>query len=777
MLQPLRNRVSVAGLAAPVAVGLTLACLAIGYEPIQGDPDLMYRPIKAELARALAEGRLPLWSDRMGLGVPLAAESHVAAFYPLNWLLYSVLPVATAFRFALWVHTVATACATFAYARVLGISPWGASLSAVAFSMCGFQASHAGHEPLYHALPFLPVCLLSADRLATTGRLFWGAILALAWGAQLTVGHFQIQLWTGGLVLMIGLWRVVADHHPKRRALALLLSIVMGACVAAPQLGLTWELTTFTSFARNFDQLSAYALPPSHLIQVSMPTLFLPHPGIDDVSHWGRLATSAGESTFYVGTVPLILACVGFLGGDRSRGFAPWRPITLASLALATMPHWWPFGYWLVTLIPGLGWFRCPGRYTLLTSLGLALLAGRGLDRTLSSKRYRSGLGLAITLALCSFAGGWLLASQPRFGATFGVATLPYRLGAAVLLWTISLIAIIAWRRGKLAAWALVAWTAVELGTLYHLGPVRWGWSVPISQASSILRRLADEPGVELIAGPLENLPLHYGLISAYPYLGIPPPPPNYLLEAARSAVNSSDPGARPLLRRFGVSHGVWHEAENVPFASTIWVAHDAAIDKLLRAASDTTPAARWKIVRYPGVWPPVLACREQYRASDWGQLYLRLTRSENQDEAIFLTEDQPPEGRFPRATSARVGSWDGRTVVVEHDGTCDLVVRRTAYPGWKARLRDGAELAVRKANGGLQSVRLEGPGSSRVQFSYYPRGLGHSVALALTALVICVLVLAGTVVATGARLEFGTAIRFAPKARDELRGQSRSSV
>ena len=66
-------------------------------------------------------GRLPFWSDRFGLGVPLVAESHVAAFYPPNWVFYRILDVATAYRLTMWLHMLGLASATFAYARGLGI--------------------------------------------------------------------------------------------------------------------------------------------------------------------------------------------------------------------------------------------------------------------------------------------------------------------------------------------------------------------------------------------------------------------------------------------------------------------------------------------------------------------------------------------------------------------------------------------------------------------------------------------------------------------------------
>src|SRR5436305_9658276 len=88
-------------------VGMLLFPLLAGFEPVGGDPDLMYRPIKTELARSLSAGQLPFWSDHFGIGTPLAAESHVAAFYPPNWVFYRFFRTATAYRLSLWVHFVA----------------------------------------------------------------------------------------------------------------------------------------------------------------------------------------------------------------------------------------------------------------------------------------------------------------------------------------------------------------------------------------------------------------------------------------------------------------------------------------------------------------------------------------------------------------------------------------------------------------------------------------------------------------------------------------------
>ena len=100
--------------------------------------------------------------------------------------------------------------ATFAYARTLGISRSGSALAAVSFTLCGFQAAHIVHEPFNQLMPYLPLCLLLGEKYLATGKIAWLAGLALAWGTQLTIGHFQIQMWTAGLVVLSGMWRVWA---------------------------------------------------------------------------------------------------------------------------------------------------------------------------------------------------------------------------------------------------------------------------------------------------------------------------------------------------------------------------------------------------------------------------------------------------------------------------------------------------------------------------------------------------------------------------------------
>ena len=533
-------------------VGLLLCPLLIGIEPIGGDPDMMYRPIKFELAQHLRQGVLPYWSDHFGLGVPLIAESHVAAFYPPNWVFYHVLAVPISFRLSEWLHYLALAAATYAYARELDLTPWGCATAAIGFSLCGFQAIHAVHEPFYTLMPYVPLCLLLGDWFVTTGQLRWLALLALAWGIQVTVGHFQIQMWTAGLVLVMGAWRILRLGLPGTRWLLLSGGLAWGAAIAWAQLSLTWELTRLAGFSRPAEFLFNYSFPLSHWAQWALPGLFLGrgHQSGDDL-YWARYATSSEEACAYVGITGLILSCVGWFAIRRESPLAAWRWIAPLAFALATMPTWWPEGFRLILMLPGMGWFRAPARYTLLTSLGLTLLAGRGLDRSITPARFWTGFAMAIAIGAGSWIWSIALSRDPLFQSGMGSSTLILRFGTAATFWSLSLIAILAWRRGFIDSWAPPMILAVELCSLFYLGPISWGWSVGLPQSSPMLERLTREPGVGLIAGRLQNLPGIDGPGSCLSDAGHHPPlaqlPARICLDAPGKSQYRNSPLAAPL--------------------------------------------------------------------------------------------------------------------------------------------------------------------------------------------------------------------------------------
>ncbi|MGO9913104.1 MAG: hypothetical protein ACLQIB_00080, partial [Isosphaeraceae bacterium] len=348
-----------------IMVGIILGGLLVGYEPTGGDPDRMYRPLKTELSRALREGTLPFWSERFGLGVPLVAESHVAAFYPPNLVLYRLLDVSTAYRLSMWLHYIALVATTYFLGRSLGIASWGSALGAVAFTLCGFQTIHSSHEPFFLLMPYLPLALAIAERLLATGRGFWLALLALVLGLQWSLGHFQIQMWTSGLVVLLGLWHAAFDRRKWKLAVGTLVAAGLGMALAAVQLGLSWQFASLVNQTeRSIGELSFYSFPPAHWFELALPRpvreLRL---GAED-PYWFGERTTGFEAACYIGTIPLIFAIAGYCRRPAGTSALLWRLIAPLGFALATMPRWWPEGYARILDVPGLGYFRVPARYT-----------------------------------------------------------------------------------------------------------------------------------------------------------------------------------------------------------------------------------------------------------------------------------------------------------------------------------------------------------------------------------------------------------------------------
>jgi hypothetical protein len=135
-------------------------------------------------------------------------------------------------------------------------------------------------------------------------------------------------------------------------------------------------------------------------------------------------------------------------------------------------------------------------------------------------------------------------------------------------------------------------------------------------------------------------------------------------------------------------------------------------------------PAARsWSIVELERPFPEARVVLRARTIGDRMTLDTRLCVSDDLDRAWFLAADGVPAR--PDARFGRLISWDGTVATVEHDGTCDLVLARSYYPGWWSRVDDGPEQPVLSADGGFQAVRIPGSGTHRVSLRYMPTRIG----------------------------------------------------
>jgi len=440
-----------------------------------------------------------------------------------------------------------------------------------------------------------------------------------------------------------------------------------------------------------------------------------------------------------------------YLGGGREG--SPWRLVTILTLALATMPRWWPTGYAWLLQVPGFGLFRCPGRYMMIASLGLCLLAGRGFDTAIGARRFRAGLVIAGLYAAASFVWAFALPRiRPEFRPNLDDAAIALRVGIACVTWIVSMVLLVAWRRKPGCAVIVFIITAAELAGYYQAaGTTHWGWSTRLPEASTVLNFLSKEPGAGRIAGALDNLPLRAGLAAGNPYTGFALPLPNRLLKDFDPRQLDSMQAAR-WMRRLGVTHLVWDEPIDGNAVEEIFQGDDLVLDDLVPHKPGTSKRRYWRVYRIREGFPEVRLALRAREVPDLLNLIVGLSEHDGIDEAWYLTGEAPPRSTVSRAETAGVVKWEGLSGEIEHSGAVDLVLCRAHYPGWEVTINDDPPRPALRSNGGLLTARLDGRGITRVSFRYRPRGMNIAFTASGLSILACLSLIATTRMYTSRR-------------------------
>jgi len=371
----------------------------------------LHYPMKHFYATGLRECRLPLWCPGIGTGFPLHAEGQVGALYPVNLLLFGLLPLELAFNWGILLHVALAGTFTAMFAREVGAGRGGSILSGVVFAFCGFLVTHLKHINMTAAAVWAPLLLLLLERYTTHGRRRTLAGFGLAVGAMILAGHPQI--WYDNLVvagcyslfLVFRKQRTAGLSSVGRLAGGILAATCLGILVGLAQILPTAELTQ--QGPRNqgltYEEATEWEYVPGYLTTFFLPyrfgdpgalnpTGFKPAPGTKNF-FW--------EITGYVGLLPLLLALAALGLGIRSARV--WLLAGMVGVSLlVTLGKHGGLVYILYHALPGFSSFRFHDRFLQYVDLGLAVLAGIGLTRILRSARpVITAAATAAVLALC----------------------------------------------------------------------------------------------------------------------------------------------------------------------------------------------------------------------------------------------------------------------------------------------------------------------------------------------------------------------------------------
>lgn len=340
---------------------------------LQWDALAQYFPWRHFAAQSLRQGQIPLWNPYQFTGTPFLANAQSAVFYPLNFPFW-ILDTAYAFGVAAFLHSLLASFSTYFLARRWNLSHAAAVLAAIAYTFCGYLSAWALLPTLFATASWLPLCLLLFERAADDEKPGSASLLlAVALCCALLAGHAQIFFY-----LLLALLLRQPFLQRKWRGLALILgaggfSLLLAACQVLPTLELArlGHRAGGPPTAADWDFWKLRAL---HL--ADFPSLFIPS--------WPLAWGSLNENFGYMGIGVALLGLLGVFYRRNSSQVvaAPMKRNYALSLALFGLLYALatPLAQFFFFGMPGVSQMGGTGRALLLWSLGLALLAGFGLD-------------------------------------------------------------------------------------------------------------------------------------------------------------------------------------------------------------------------------------------------------------------------------------------------------------------------------------------------------------------------------------------------------------
>jgi hypothetical protein len=693
---------------ASLAVGVVTAILwlELGTQPVlpdyrrhregwSGDFRSYYLPNAEYAGDRLAAGELPLWNPHQALGGPFLATLQVGVLYPPNWL-HALLPSPTAFVVLAFLHVALAGFAAGLLASAFGAGTAGSAVAGLVYASSFQLLSSVYSPPLLYTAAWAPLLIYAVDRIVAGASPSRVALLALAVAMMLLAGWpYTFAMTSLGAALYGGALLVAkavrARRLPWRAVAALLLGVLAGAMLAAPQLLPTREL-----LARSCRALGS-------VIEGQAIFVSKPH---DPAVFW-RVLLKRGFNGGVPGAPALLLSVLAVLlpGPGRAR-IAALLGVGLVSL-LASFPNDLPVYGWLRKL-PLLGDFRFPFRYRFVTSLALSVAAGVGAAHLAQGlgrwpRLARGAIAAVLLLCLATATIPVLRALRPFPRAVPAAETLAEELRANG----------VAVEEGDLGRvyWAERAnKRGVDRGidVLYDMEPLT------LSRTAEIITFFETGRPRTLLSLPHEldsrRLPGDSVAAPFYGHLGIP-------VDGSRAAI-------------LDLLSARWIVTPSPPG----WLA------KRYRRASP--PDAELAVFENPNALPRAYRVPAALREPPRLKAALRAMTADAFDPRRRVLLDDPPRpllraartGREDPGASVEIERYEDERVLLRTRGRrAGVVVLTDAYdPDWEATL-DARPVALLRANTAFRGVAVP-PGEHVVEMRYRPAALRRGAFLALAA-------------------------------------------
>jgi hypothetical protein len=380
-------------------------------------------------------GDFPLWNPYTFSGTPLLANFQTAVYYPFNFLFF-ILPFSVSWSILIYLQPLLAGLFLYIYLRHLRLTQSASFLGSIAFAFSGFMTAWLEWGTLGHTALWLPLMLLSIDKLlvSSTTRvkkknapqqkkrnsfiakiisnkiLLWSLTFLVSLCASLFAGHVQtfVYVCLFALSYLVARW---LQYGKNKKHIFLFTGLFFAAALIT---FVQWfpTLNFILQSARDIDQMDSWKqpgwfIPWQHLIQFVAPDFF---GNPTTLNYWGEW--NYGEFIGYVGLLPLIMAVYALYSRkDKKTLFFGLLFLVAILFSLPTFLAQIPY----VTNIPFFSSTQ-PTRLLIIADLCLAILAALGMDRFIRGGG-RNKIFYSLGLFTVTFGSLWI---YTLFGVSAG---------------------------------------------------------------------------------------------------------------------------------------------------------------------------------------------------------------------------------------------------------------------------------------------------------------------------------------------------------------------
>ena len=337
---------------------------------LYGDYKQQFFPWYMEYARAVKDLTLPFWTHHMGCGFPLVAEGQVGPFYPLNLILFFIMPPVPAYSYSIVLHFMLGGIFMYIFMRELRLRGISAALPPILFMFASPYAGCFSNIASLKTLCWFPLVLYLIFRSFERNKPFILIFSGIVMGMQLLAGAPQMAFYSIVFSAFYFLFLLItARDKPVKTRIGYVVLFALSGLIAlaiwTPQLIATNTLLSLSDrSARGLFFALSRSFFPAGII-----TLIFPH------------TTTIFQGAIYIGILPVIFA-IAALFDMKNRQIFFFTMLFLVSISCA-------FGrfnplYVFFLKLSHLYLFRIPSKFLFFSAFSLIALSGFGLQNIMN---------------------------------------------------------------------------------------------------------------------------------------------------------------------------------------------------------------------------------------------------------------------------------------------------------------------------------------------------------------------------------------------------------